>query len=63
MRKLTYATVALIALVVTSYAVADGIEGAKSAKSVAGHVQRDCGQDFDPDVHDDRRQDDRRHRR
>jgi hypothetical protein len=36
MRKLTYATVALMALVVTSYAVADGIEGAKSATAVAG---------------------------
>jgi len=36
MRKLTYVAVALVALVVTSYAVADGIEGAKSAKSVSG---------------------------
>ena len=36
MRKLTYATVALIALVVTSIAVAHGIEGAKTAKAVAG---------------------------
>jgi hypothetical protein len=36
MRKLTYVAVALVALAVTSYAVADGIEGAKSAKSVAG---------------------------
>jgi hypothetical protein len=36
MRKLAYAAVALVALIVTSYAVADGIEGAKSAKSVQG---------------------------
>ena len=36
MRKLTYTAVALIALVVTNYAVADGIEGAKSATAVAG---------------------------
>ena len=36
MRKLTFAAVVLIALVATSYAVANGIEGAKSAKSVAG---------------------------
>ena len=36
MRKLTYAIVALVALVVTSIAVANGIEGAKSAKAVAG---------------------------
>jgi hypothetical protein len=43
MRKLTYATVALIALVVTSYAVADGIEGAKSAKSVAGTFSATAG--------------------
>ncbi len=35
MRKLTYAAVALVALVVTSLAVAHGIEGAKSAKAVA----------------------------
>jgi len=36
MRKLTFAAVVLIALVATSYAVAHGIEGAKSAKAVAG---------------------------
>jgi hypothetical protein len=36
MRKLTFAAVVLVALVATSYAVAHGIEGAKSAKSVAG---------------------------
>ena len=36
MRKLTFAAVVLIALVATSYAVANGIEGAKSAKAVAG---------------------------
>lgn len=36
MRKLTYAVVALFALVSASYAVADGIEGAKSAKAVTG---------------------------
>jgi hypothetical protein len=35
MRKLTFAAVVLVALVATSYAVANGIEGAKSAKSVA----------------------------
>jgi hypothetical protein len=35
MRKLTFAAVVLVALVATSYAVAHGIEGAKSAKSVA----------------------------
>jgi hypothetical protein len=34
-RKLTFAAVVLVALVATSYAVANGIEGAKSAKSVA----------------------------
>jgi hypothetical protein len=36
MRKWTFAAVVLIALVATSYAVANGIEGAKSAKAVAG---------------------------
>jgi len=36
MRKFTFAAVALVALVVTSFAVAHGIEGAKSAKAVAG---------------------------
>jgi hypothetical protein len=36
MRKLTYAIVTLVALAVTSIAVAHGIEGAKSAKAVAG---------------------------
>lgn len=34
MRKLTYATVILVALAVTSIAVAHGIEGTKSAKAV-----------------------------
>jgi hypothetical protein len=36
MRKLTFTAVVLIALVATSYAVANGIEGAKSAKAVVG---------------------------
>lgn len=36
MRKVTFAAVMLVALVATSYAVAQGIEGAKSATSVAG---------------------------
>ena len=36
MRKVTLAAVVLVALVATSYAVAHGIEGAKSAKAVAG---------------------------
>ena len=36
MRKVIFAAVALVALMVTSYAVANGIEGAKSAKAVAG---------------------------
>jgi hypothetical protein len=36
MRKVTFAAVVLVALVATSYAVARGIEGAKSAKAVAG---------------------------
>jgi hypothetical protein len=36
MRKWTFTAVVLIALVATSYAVANGIEGAKSAKAVAG---------------------------
>ena len=36
MRRLTIAAVVLVALVATSYAVAHGIEGAKSAKAVAG---------------------------
>jgi hypothetical protein len=36
MRKLTFGAVMLVALVATSYAVANGIEGAKSAKAVAG---------------------------
>jgi hypothetical protein len=35
MRKLTFAAVVLVALVAASYAVANGIEGAKSAKAVA----------------------------
>ena len=35
MRKLTFAAVVLVALVATSYAVANGIEGAKSANAVA----------------------------
>jgi hypothetical protein len=36
MRKMTFAAVVLVALVATSYAVAHGIEGAKSAKALAG---------------------------
>jgi hypothetical protein len=36
MRKLTYAAALLVALVVTGYAVANGMEGAKSATAVAG---------------------------
>jgi hypothetical protein len=36
MRKFTFAAVVLVALVATSYAVAHGIEGAKSAKAVVG---------------------------
>ncbi|MFL5961323.1 MAG: hypothetical protein ACJ757_00320 [Gaiellaceae bacterium] len=36
MRKLTFGAVLLVALVATSYAVANGIRGAKSAKAVAG---------------------------
>jgi hypothetical protein len=36
MRKLTFAAVVIVALVATSFAVAHGIEGAKSAKAVAG---------------------------
>ena len=36
MRRLTFAAVVLIALGATGYAVAHGIEGAKSAKAVAG---------------------------
>jgi hypothetical protein len=36
MRKLTYAIAMLVALVATGYAVADGIQGAKSANKVAG---------------------------
>ncbi|MFL5953874.1 MAG: hypothetical protein ACJ76I_07185 [Gaiellaceae bacterium] len=35
MRKMTFVAVALAALIATSYAVAHGIEGAKSAKAVA----------------------------
>ncbi|HVA30250.1 MAG TPA: hypothetical protein VMU58_03195 [Gaiellaceae bacterium] len=36
MRKLTYIAALLVALVATGYAVADGIEGAKSANAVSG---------------------------
>jgi hypothetical protein len=36
MRKVTFAAVVIVALVATSFAVAHGIEGAKSAKAVAG---------------------------
>jgi hypothetical protein len=36
MRKLTFVAVVLVALVATSYAVANGIEGAKSAQAVVG---------------------------
>jgi|SRR4051794_35990116 hypothetical protein len=36
MRRMTFAAAVLCALVATSYAVAHGIEGAKSAKAVAG---------------------------
>ena len=36
MRKLTYIAALLVALVATGYAVADGMEGAKSANAVAG---------------------------
>ena len=43
MRKLLYAVAAFAALAVTSYAVADGIEGAKSAKSVAGTFSATAG--------------------
>jgi hypothetical protein len=43
MRKLTYAVAAFAALAVTSYAVADGIEGAKSARAVAGTFTASAG--------------------
>jgi hypothetical protein len=43
MRRLTYVVTALAALAVTSYAVADGIEGAKSAKAVAGTFSAAAG--------------------
>ena len=36
MRKLTYIAALLVALVATGYAVADGMDGAKSASAVAG---------------------------
>jgi hypothetical protein len=36
MRRLSFAAVVLVALIASSYAVAHGIEGAKSAKAVAG---------------------------
>lgn len=36
MRRLTFAAVVLVALIATSYAVAHGIEGAKSSTAVAG---------------------------
>jgi hypothetical protein len=40
MRKLTYAAALLVALVVTGYAVANGMEGARSATAVAGTFAR-----------------------
>jgi hypothetical protein len=43
MRKLTYASVALVALIVTSIAVAHGIEGARSATAVAGTFSATAG--------------------
>ncbi|HEY8644706.1 MAG TPA: hypothetical protein VIL77_02370 [Gaiellaceae bacterium] len=43
MRKLVFTAMALVALVMTSYAVADGIGGAKSAKSVAGTFTASAG--------------------
>ncbi len=43
MRKLIIAAVTLVALVMTSIAVANGIEGAKSAKSVAGTFTASAG--------------------
>ena len=43
MRKLTYASVALVALIVTSVAVAHGIEGARSATAVAGTFSATAG--------------------
>jgi hypothetical protein len=43
MRKLTYVAAALVALVVTSIAVAHGIEGAKSANAVAGTFSATAG--------------------
>ena len=43
MRKLTLAIVGLVALLVTSVAVAHGIQGAKTAKSVAGTFSATAG--------------------
>src|SRR3954468_9501480 len=43
MRKLTLAIVGLVALVATSVAVAHGIEGAKTAKAVAGTFSATAG--------------------
>ena len=43
MRKLTLAIVGLVALVATSVAVAHGIEGAKTAKTVAGTFSAAAG--------------------
>lgn len=43
MRKVVFAVVALVALMLTSFAVAEGIEGAKSAKSVAGTFSAAAG--------------------
>ena len=43
MRKSTYAMAALAALIVTSYAVADGIDGAKNVRSVAGTFSAAAG--------------------
>jgi hypothetical protein len=43
MRKFTYAAAILVALVATSYAVADGIEGAKNASRVIGQFNAAAG--------------------
>ena len=43
MRRMTFAAAVLCALVATSYAVAHGIDGAKSAKAVVGTFSANAG--------------------
>ena len=63
MRKLTYIAALLVALVATGYAVADGNGGREDCDRGRRNVRGHRHEHIEPHVHDDRRQDDRRHGR